>query len=57
MNKDLDDQLFLVYVSAGELNYEASSKNGVSSLASNGWPKSFYLELIPGNNLFICFFV
>ena len=57
MNKDLDDQLFLVYVSAGELNYEASSKNGVSSLASNGWPKSFYLELIPGNNLFICFFL
>jgi hypothetical protein len=38
----------LVYISAGELSYEASVKNGVSSLASNSWPKSFYLELIPG---------
>lgn len=35
---------------AGEINYSSSLKNGVNSLSSSSWPKSFYLEAVPGNN-------
>lgn len=46
--KNLEEQLFWVYLSAGEMFYASSTKNAISSLSSNTWPKSFYLELVPG---------
>lgn len=44
---NLEEQLFWIYITAGEMKYDASVKNHLSSLSSSSWPKSFYLELVP----------
>ena len=47
-SKNMNSQFFWVYMSAGEMRYTSSFQNRVNSLSSKSWPKSFYLEAVPG---------